>query len=192
MKQQQPALGCLDRHRSCTNLHALPGALLERGGSHHVAVVTPVFQIGGLGVEYVSECRVAGVTRTGEKGELAVYLPREEDSVPVVRQEGILKLVECPEVVRPGKADCRTVIAVAPGHVVLSVNLGHSRVVSVDPLADFRISALETDGLGIDVPIQSVFREAGVQGHPAVLVVTSENSGVAPFERDHGGVEYAV
>ena len=62
-----------------------------------MAVMAPVFQVRGLRIEYVPERGVACVARTREHRELAVYLAREEDSVPVVRKECVLELVECDE-----------------------------------------------------------------------------------------------
>ena len=156
MVEEKPALGCLNWDRACTYLHALPCALLEGSRSHDVAVVPPVFQIRGFGIEYIPECRVAGIARAGKQGELAIDFPREEDSVPVIRQEGVLQLVEGLEIIRPGKADGRAVVAVAPGHIEPAFNLSHSRVISVNPFSHLRVSTLEADGLGIDVPIESV------------------------------------
>ena len=192
MVEEQPAFGGLDRNGAGTDLHALPGALLKGGGSHHVAVVSPELHVRRFAVENVSEGGVAGVGGAGEHGISAIDLAGEEHAVAVVGQEGVLHLVEGLEVQRPGQADGGTMVAVAPAHPVLAVDEGHAGVVAVHPLAHLGTAAGEADGIGLDVPMDAVLGEAGVEGHAAVGVVAAEDAGKAVFKRHDGAVENAV
>ena len=190
--EEQPTFRGLDGHGAGTNLHTLPGAHLKRGGSHHVAVVSPELHIRRLAVEDVAESGVAGVGRAGEHGELTANLTGEEHAVAVIGQEGVLYLVESLEVLGPGYADGRAMVAVAPGNPVAVFDEGHAGVIPIDPLAHFGIGPFKLDGVGLDVPVHTVLGEAGVEGHAAVGIVAAEYACKAVPERDHGAVEDAV
>ena len=193
--EEQPPLRGLDGDGARTDFHALPGAHLECGGRHHVAVVSPVLHVGAFGVEDVAEGGVARVARTRQHGELAVNLAGEHHAVAVVGQEGVLQLVEGLEVGRPGHADGGAVVAVAPRHVVLVVDFGHTRVIAVDPLPHFGVGTLEVEILLLDVPVDAVDREADVNPHPAVGVVAAKDTRIvvlAVLEGNDRRVEDAV
>ena len=190
--EEEPAFGGLDRDGAGADLHALPGTYLERSRCHHVAVVPPELEVRRFAVEDVPEGRVAGVGWTGQHREAAVDLLGEEHAVAVVRQEGVLHLMECLEIIGPGHADGGPMIAVAPGHVVAALDFHDAGVVAIHPLRDLGDVAGELDGLRLDVPLDAVLGKARVEGHPAVLVVTAEHTGETALERDHRTVEYAV
>ena len=190
--EEQPAFGGLDGHGTGANLHALPGAKFEGGGCHYVAVVSPELHVRRFAVEDVSEGGVAGVGGAGEHGVSAINLTGEEHAVAVVGQEGVLHLVEGLEIFRPGQADGGAVIAVAPAHPVLAVDEGYAGVVAVHPLGHFGVGSFEADGIGLDVPVDAVFGEAGMEGHAAVGVVAAEYAGKAVFKGYDGAVENAV
>ena len=107
------------------------------------------------------------------KGVWPVSLGRDS----VAKLACLLQLVEGLEVGCPGDADRRAVVAVAPRHVVLVPDLRHARIVAVDPLAHFGIGALQLEVRFIDIPLQSVNREAYVDAHAAVRVVAAEHPG---------------
>ena len=100
---------------------------------------------------------MASVAWAREHGEASVDFLREEHAVAVVWQEGILKLVERLEVLGPCYADCWAVIAVAPCHVVAVLYEAHAWVVTINPLSDFLVVALEAQRFLVDVPVHAVF-----------------------------------
>ena len=155
-------------------------------------MVSPELHVGRLAVENVSESGVPGVRGAGEHGKTAVNLAGEEHAVAVVGQEGVLYLVESLEVCGPGNTDGGAVIAVAPGDPEAVFDEGHAGVVPVDPLAHLGIGPFKLNGVGLNVPVQAVLGEAGVEGHAAVGVVATEYACEAVLERNHGAVEDAV
>jgi hypothetical protein len=190
--EQQPALAGLHGDGAGAYLHALPGTHLEGGGRHHVTVAAPEHQVGRLAVEDVAKGRVTRVAGSAEHGKVPIDLAGEEHAVAVVRQEGILQLVEGDEVVRPGHADGGSVIAVAPGDIVAAVDAAHAGVVTVHPLPYLGIVAREAEWLLADVPFHAVVAEAHMEHHAAVGVVAAEDAGKAVLEGYDGTVEDAV
>ena len=132
------------------------------------------------------------VGRAGQQREAAVDLLREQHAVAVVRQEGVLHLVESLEIVGPGHADGRAMVSVAPGHIVTAVDFHDARVVAIDPLRDLGDVAGELDRLRLYIPLDAILGEAHVQRHAPVLVVAAEHAGEPALERDHRAVENAV
>ena len=57
---------------------------------HPTAVTTPVLEVGRLAIEDISEGRVPIVAGAAEHSEVAVQLTREEHSITVEGQEGVL------------------------------------------------------------------------------------------------------
>ena len=90
MVDQQPAFARLDGDRTGTNLRALPCAVLKGCRRHDVTMTTPVFEVGRLTIEDVSEGRVPIVAGAAEHSEVAVQLAREEHPITVEGQEGVL------------------------------------------------------------------------------------------------------
>ena len=79
--EYQPALACLDRDRTCTDLLGLPALV----GSHNVSVLAPVCHILGVREVHITERCVTTVGRTGEHYVFAVNLSGEENAVSVER-----------------------------------------------------------------------------------------------------------
>jgi len=157
-----------------------------------MTVMPPIFQIGRLRIENITESGVTGVAGTGEHGEFATDLLWEHHSVAVVREESVLKLVELLEISRPRHPDRRAMIAIAPGDIVFAVNKGHSGVITINPFSDLGISAGELDILLVDVPFDTINGEADMEPHPAIRVIAAENSRIVVItflERDDSRVE---
>ena len=193
--EQQPALRSLNRNGARTDLHALPRRHFERRGRHHMAVATPELHVGALRVEDVPESRMAVVARTREHGELPADLAWEKHPVAVERDKGVLQLVEGLEIIRPRDADRRAVVAVAPRNVVFILDLCHTRVIAINPLAYFSIAARQPEILLGDVPFQAIDREPYMDAHSAVGIVAAENTCIvilAFFKRYHRRVEDRV
>ena len=191
MIDQQPAFIGLDGHRACANLSALPAGVLELGGSHHVAMLAPELHVVGLGNEDITEGSVTGVGRTGHQHILAVDLAGEQNTVTVVGQEGILQLMECLEVLSVANADGGAMVAVAPGDVVLAIQIANAGVITVDLLGHNGI-ALKYDGIVTDLPVDTILGEANIDVHLDSTVVAAENAGEAITKGNHSAVENTV
>ena len=160
-----------------------------------MTVAAPELHVGRLRVENVAESRMAVVARTRQHGETAVDLAGEQHAVAVEGDKGVLQLVERLEVVGPRDADRRAVVAVAPRHIILILDLGYAGIVTVNPLGDFGIGAHEFEILLADIPLDAVHRESGVDAHAAVGVVAAENARIiilAFLEGNDRRVENAV
>ena len=174
--EAKPALRGLYRNRTCADLLGLP--CLE--GSHNVSVLAPVLHIGRLGDVHITEGSMAGIGRTGEHQELVVDLSGEENAVSVERQECVLTLIEGLEIVGVADADGRLpAVSVAPGNPVSVLNPANAGVIAVAPLINFLgslVSLLENDAVGVDIPVDTVLGEAGMELHISHLIVNTENA----------------
>ena len=191
MIDQQPALVGLNGNGAGADFGGLPGRLIPLHGTHHVAVAAPEFHIRALADEHVSERRVAGVTGPGEHHIQPVDFPGEQYAVAVIGQEGVFKLVEGLEILRPAHADGGAVIPVAPGYVILPVHKAHPGVIPVLPGRHIRI-ALKMDRLVLNLPMDAVLAESGEDIHTHGPAVTAEHTGEAVAERHNRAVEHAV
>src|SRR5699024_8616658 len=142
--------------RAGADLQALPGALIALDCAHHEAVAAPVDEVLALADKDITERGVAGIRRTAHHHVAALDLAREEHAVAVVGQEGVFQLVEGLEILGPGDADRGAVVAVAPGDVILAVNLADAGVVAVFALGDFGVFTDKVDRLIIDLPVDAV------------------------------------
>ena len=195
MVNEQPAIRSLNRNRAGSYLHALPCADLKRSRRHDMTMMAPILQVRRFGIKNISESRMSGVTRTGQHGELPTYLLREQNPVTVVRQKSVLNLMEYFEIGCPRDSDCRAMITVTPGHIILPVEQGNPGIVTIDPFGDLRIRTRELHILFIDFPVDSIDRKTGMQAHTAVGIITTENSRIvvlAFLERDNSGIEYGI
>ena len=192
MVDEQPAFRSFDGHRTCPNLHALPCALFELCRCHHMTMASPKFEIGRLTIEDVTESSVSRVGRTRKHGKTAIDFLGEEHTIAVVGQEGILQLVEGHKVIGPSQANSRSMMIVAPRHIVAAINLSHTRVVAIAPLCHFGSSTFKLDGIGIHVPLQAIFGKTHVEGHAAVFVVHAEHTCISFLKRHYCGVENTV
>ena len=192
MIDEQPAFRSLYGHWTCPNLHALPCALFELSRCHHVTMTSPKFEIGRFAIENVTESSVSRVGRTRKHGKTTIDFLGEEHTIAVVGQEGILQLVEGHKVIGPSQANSRSVMIVAPRHIVAAINLSHTRVVAIAPLCHFGSCTFKLDGIGIHVPLQAIFGESHMKSHAAVLVVHAEHTCITVFERNYSRVENTV
>ena len=192
MINQEPSLGSLDRHWSCTYLHALPSTLLESSRCHHMTMMPPILQVGRLTIEDVTKCRMPRITRTAQHSKLAIDLAWEHHTIAVVRQEGILQLMESQEVLRPSHADGRTMITIAPSNIILIAYLAHTRVVAIYPLPYLSIATLKTDGFLPDVPMDGILAKTSMERHATILVITAEHTGEALTKWYNSTIEDAV
>ena len=135
---------------------------------------------------------MTGVAGAGKHGIIAADFPGKEDAVAVVGQESVLHLVEGLEIKGIAHADGGAVVAVAPGDVVPVLDEADPGVVAVFPLENLRVGADELDGGFIDLPVEAVIAEAGIEVHAEAPAVAAEHAGVAVAEGDGGGVEDAV
>ena len=166
-------------------------ALPCTGSAKHVAMLAPVGQILTAGAEDIAKGGVARVGRTGQHHVFAVDLAGEQNTVAVVGQENVFHLVEGFKVFRPADTDGRTMVAVAPGDIVLAIQIAHAGIIAVFAAGDFGI-AFELDGLGGDIPVDTVLGEAHVDVHVNVLVIAAEHAGKAILKGHYGAVENAV
>ena len=83
-------------------------------------------------------------------------------------------------------------IAVAPCHVVAVLDKAYAGVVTVNPLANLLVVALEAEWFLVDVPVHAVLREAYVEHHAAVSVVAAEYTCEALTERNYCTVEDTI
>ena len=141
-----------------------------------MTVAAPELHVGALRIEDVPEGRVTRVARTRQHREPAPDLARKQNPVAVIGKKCVFKLVERLEVIRPRNADRRPVVAVAPRHIILILDLGYAGIVTVNPLGDFGIGAHEFEILLANIPLDAVHRESGVDAHAAVGVVAAENA----------------
>ncbi len=190
--EKQPALFGEDGHGAGTDFGALPSALFEGHGTHHVAVFAPVFHVGGVTDEDVAKGGVSVVARAGEHGVASAYLLRKEHTVAVEGEEGILALMEGAEVVGVANAYGGPVVSVAPGYPVAVADAGHAGVVFVVGLDHVGVSGFETNGVGIDAPMYAVVAKPGENVHLHPPVVAAKHAGEAVAKGDYCAIEYAV
>lgn len=115
-------------------------------------MVSPKLEIRRLAVEYVSEGGMTIVARPAEHSIATVDLSWEEDPIAIEWQKCVLQLMEGPEVVRPSHTDGGSMIAIAPGDKVATIDLSHPRVISIDPLPHLRDITVEDNLIRGDVP----------------------------------------
>ena len=155
-------------------------------------MTSPKFEIGRFAIENVTERSVSRVGRTRKHGKAAIDFLGKEHTITVIGQEGILQLVEGHKVVGPSQTNGRAVMIVAPRHIVAAINLSHTRVIAIAPLCHFGSSTDKLDGVGVHVPLQTIFGESHMKSHAAVLVVHAEHTGITVFERNYSRVKDTV
>jgi len=135
---------------------------------------------------------VSSVAGSAQHSILAPNLSWEQNAVAVVRQKGVLHLIEGLEVKGVAHPDGRTVIAVAPSDVVAVFKPKDARVIAILKPCDFRVIANPLNGVRVNLPVDAVFAEPRMQIHDAPLVVNPKDARVTVFERHNGAVEDAV
>ena len=186
--EQQPAFGRFDGGSAAANLDGFPPVA---AAAHHMAMVSPILHVGRFGDENITERRVAGVRRAGQKLKLAVHLAREQDGVAVEGDEGVLDAREGFEVLRLRHADGSTVEVGAPNDVVGVIHLHQTRVIGV--VRHFRVAVVIHKGhfFALDVPVNAVLGMSEVDIRDAVDLLAAQNGNVAILPRHNGGVEDA-
>ncbi len=153
-------------------------------------------QIRALRQVDVAEGCVAVVARPRQHQVLAADATRKQDAIAVEGQEGVVELMKSLEVVGVTHADCRSVVTVAPGHVVAILEPGDTRVVGVLEalldLADSSIGGTPLDRVRIEGPVKAVGAAGGVEVHHARRVVDTEDARKTLAEGHDGRVEDAV
>ena len=132
------------------------------------------------------------VARARKHSKLAVNLLWEEHAIAVKGQESVLALVEALEIEGVSDADCRTMIAVAPGNPITVVNPSNAWVVLIFRLYHLRVTSFEHDGFVIDVPVDTILTKSGKDIHLHGLVIAAENASKSVFKGYYGTVEDAV
>src|SRR5699024_2454354 len=83
-------------------------------------------------------------------------------------------------------------VAIAPGEVVFAVQHADPGVVPVFPTGDLGVISFKGDRLLLDIPMDAVRAETGVDVHADGPAVTPEDAGKAIPEGDNGAVKDAV
>lgn len=190
--EHEPALLGEYRHAAGTHFGALPCALLKGHGRHDVPMLAPELHVGRETQEDVAEGRMSVVAGARQQRIFPAYLCREEHTVAVEGQQGILALIEGLEVFGEAHSDGRSVVAVAPCNPVLAVKVGDAWVVLVVGVNEVVAEGFEVDGLGVDAPVESVVGEACKDVHLHATVVAAKHSSKAVLEGHHGTVEDTV
>ena len=132
------------------------------------------------------------VTGTAQERIFAIELLREQHTVAVERQKGILTLEEFLEIESIANADSRTVVTIAPRNPIAVLNPCYTRVVFILGLYHVCIPGLELDWLMFYFPMDTVLTEPGKNIHLHRTVVTAEHTGITIFKRNHRTVENTV
>ena len=82
-------------------------------------------------------------------------------------------------------------VAVAPGDVVLAVQIADPGVIAVF-LFCYILVAFKNDGVVADVPVDAILRKTHEDIHLDGAAVAAENAGKAVTKGDNGAVEYTV
>ena len=83
------------------------------------------------------------ITRATQHRKTTVYLTREQDSIPIERNKGILQLVKSNKIIGVGHTDSRTMIAITPGHIVAVFDKANPWVISIDPGSNLSVITLK-------------------------------------------------
>ena len=190
--EHQPSFVGEYRHGAGSDLGALPCAVFEGCHLHDAAVLAPVFHVGGVGDEDIAEGSMAIVGGTGEHGVASSYLLREEHTVAVEGEEGVLTLIEGLEVERIADADSRAVATVTPGDPPAVVNPSDTRIILIVTAYHVGIAGKKLyRGVG-DAPVDSIVGKTCIYIHLHSLVVATEHSGISVAKGHDGGIEDGV
>lgn len=100
--------------------------------------------------------------------------------------------MEGPEVLSPCHTDGRSVVAIAPGDIVATIDLCHPGIVAVDPLPHLGYVAVEVNLVRADAPGNPILTKSHVETHPSIGVVAAEDPGIPVLEWDDCTIEYTV
>ena len=88
--------------------------------------------------------------------------------------------------------DRRAMITVAPGYPITILDISYPRIIFIIRFYHLGIARHHFNGTMVYFPINTIFTEAGENIHLYCLVVTTEDTGKAIFERYHGAIENTV
>lgn len=128
------------------------------------------------------------VARTAQHRIFAIDFFREKYTVAVERQESVLTLYECLEVVSVSYADRGAVISVTPCDPETVADTGHAWIIFIVTL----FVSFEMNRLMLDVPVHPVRATSGKYIHLHRTVVATEHPGITFTERHDGTVKYTV
>lgn len=80
------------------------------------------------------------------------------------------------KVIGISNTNSRTMITVAPSHIIAVLNEANPGIISINPVPDLRIVTLKLQRLFIDVPMNGIFTEPHMQTHATVGIITTEHS----------------
>ena len=135
---------------------------------------------------------MTGVARAGKHGIIAADLAREHHAIAVVGKESVFLLIVGLKILGGGHADGGAVEAIAPGDDVILADLAAARIVSIHKIFELFVFLHQVEGLGIDVPMNAVLRERGVDAHFAAAVVHAEHARKLALIGHHGAVKDGV
>jgi hypothetical protein len=132
------------------------------------------------------------IAGTAQHGIFAINLLGKKYPVPVEGKKGIFTLEEFLEVESVGNPDGRTVISITPGYPVPVLYISNPRVIFVIRLDHPCIACLHLNGLMINLPVDAILAEPGIDIHLHCFVVTAEYTRKSLPEGDYGTIEDAV
>ena len=157
-----------------------------------MAMFSPINQIPAAGKENISECRMTGIAWTAQHDKLAADFAREHHAVAIVRKKCVFHLVKLFEIKCICYTDRRPVIPVAPRDIIAVVNEADTRVITVFKMFKSFRGVSEPDSVVVNLPVDAIGTESGIQPHLTCLVVTAKHSGKTVSKRNNGTVENTV
>ena len=155
-------------------------------------MMAPVDHVGALTVEHVTKGRVPLVAGSAKHRELPVYPAREKHTIPVIRQERILHLVESLEIVGVTHAYGGPVVAVTPREVIPVLKPAHTRIVAVNEVADLVVFTPELYPLRLYLPVDAISAHSSMELHNPGRVIAAKYARKTVLKRHDGAIEYAV
>ena len=130
--------------------------------AHDMAMIAPEVHVRALAEEDIAKGGVAAVGGPGHHDEIAVDFAREQHSVPVVREEGVLESREALEIGGFRDSYGRAVHILTPHRVVGIIDLDEARVVGVYRLERLAVLVEKRYLFGLEVPVEGVAAGAEV------------------------------
>ena len=117
---------------------------------------------------------------------------REEHTVAVERQKGILALEKLFEIKSISNPDGRTTISITPSYPIAIFDKSNARVVLIFRMKEISITTFHHDRFVVDFPVNSIFTEASKNVHLHCFVVAAENPCIAVAKRHNSRVKNTV
>ena len=151
MENQKPSLIRFNRDWPRANL--CPCKTL---GSHNKAVESPVFHISALAQIHIAKRCMPVVGRPGKHHVFAVDFARKKHAVAVKWQEGIFQLIEFFKIIGVCHPDRRTVIIVAPGHIVPLIDTADTGIITARHAYLLVILTIQRHRGWLDIPVDRI------------------------------------